>query len=90
MKTKTEMEEWKIPIINQYRCIICGLCEEYCPRGAVHLINSQPMISYPENCVYCGICEDICPTGAIKLSFEIILLPQKNVKDTYDQDLFSR
>ncbi|MDD1717625.1 MAG: 4Fe-4S binding protein [Methanoregulaceae archaeon] len=36
VKGKTIMRK-KRPEVKVYRCIRCGLCEEYCQSGAIHL-----------------------------------------------------
>ncbi len=43
----------------------CGLCADYCPTKAVHLVPYQDGLTIPELtetlCVGCGSCENACP-----------------------------
>ncbi|MBN2205218.1 MAG: FAD-dependent oxidoreductase, partial [Thermoleophilia bacterium] len=50
-------------------CIACGVCEEACPQGAIHLTTGADAHSVvdPNACRGCGICAAECPTGAMQL-----------------------
>lgn len=55
-------------VVERVRCTACGICEEVCPHGAIH-------VSYVANidrdrCVGCGVCVENCPVGAIHLAGE--------------------
>lgn len=66
------MDETQIlPVIHPERCDGCGLCAEYCPGGAVEIVEREPRFTKPESCSYCGICEEICPRSAIELLYQI-------------------
>jgi len=62
------------PEIDYATCTGCGNCEDFCPTGAVKLVNGKPVLVHPENCSYCTECEAVCPSGAIKCPFDIILV----------------
>ncbi|MBI4303284.1 MAG: 4Fe-4S binding protein [Chloroflexi bacterium] len=62
-----------IPEIDVEKCIGCGDCVDWCPTGAVRLVNGKVVMLHPENCHYCTDCETVCPVGAIRCPFEIIL-----------------
>ena len=64
-------ENWVLPVINEDLCTSCSLCVDYCPTGAVGMVEDRPVILSPANCSYCGICEDLCPEGAVELTYEI-------------------
>ncbi len=58
------------PIINERKCITCGMCVKICPQDV--FFGSQkkqiPVVSYPEECWHCNACVVDCPVeGAIKL-----------------------
>ena len=65
--------DWKAerPVVNQDRCIKCGICYMYCPEGCIQE-NSQGY--FPANLYYCkgcGICATECPTKAITMVEEV-------------------
>lgn len=66
------MEPWALPVFNSELCTLCGLCQDYCPTGALKLIDARPVIVSPEDCAYCGICDEMCPEGAVILKYDII------------------
>ena len=63
-----------IPEIDLDRCTGCGDCVEWCPKGAVALVNGKAVAAKPEECRYCTDCETVCRAGAIRCPFEIILV----------------
>lgn len=63
-----------IPEIDVTKCTDCGDCVEWCPTGAVKLVNGKAVIVSAEDCHYCTDCETVCLAGAIKCPFEIILV----------------
>lgn len=66
------MEE-VIPEINLDLCAGCGDCIEWCPTGAVALVNGKAKVVRPDDCSYCTDCEAVCPDEAIRCPFAIIL-----------------
>ena len=62
-----------VRILEDY-CKSCGLCVEFCPRGAISLgrqINSQgyspAVFDTSKECSACGNCTTVCPDAAIEL-----------------------
>jgi 2-oxoacid:acceptor oxidoreductase delta subunit (pyruvate/2-ketoisovalerate family) len=58
------------PIIDNQKCLNCGICVDYCPEGAIGIkeINGQKKIVIDYNyCKGCGICAEICPKKAIEM-----------------------
>jgi uncharacterized Fe-S center protein len=54
------------PVIQQDKCVACGLCKESCPQEAI-LWNAekQAMIAY-DRCIGCGQCIAMCQYGAAR------------------------
>ncbi len=55
-------------LIDQGRCIGCGICIPYCPRNAIKLDpNLKKAYIVAEECVECGTCARVvmCPRDAI-------------------------
>ena len=56
------------PVIDEKRCIGCGLCEQVCNYGAVHVMEKEDRrkaVVNIEKCYGCGLCTTVCPTRAI-------------------------
>lgn len=49
-------------VLDQNKCIGCGLCREACIIGAVMW---DPVLNKPVICVHCGYCVDYCPHGVL-------------------------
>ena len=74
------MEDRILPTIDLVRCTGCGFCVEYCPTGAVALVDERPVITQPHACSYCGMCEDMCPAEAVALVYEIVPSPEPKTR----------
>ena len=68
------------PEVNLEICTGCGDCVEFCPTGAVAIVNGKISVVKPEACTYCTECEALCPSGAIRCPFDIILVKQEKRK----------
>ncbi|MHA1708991.1 MAG: 4Fe-4S binding protein [Candidatus Baldrarchaeia archaeon] len=51
-------------VLDERKCIGCGLCAEACPIGAIFWDDER---NKPVVCKYCGSCAEHCPHGVIKL-----------------------
>jgi len=52
-------------VVNEKRCIKCGLCAKKCPAKAIKL-NPYPEID-KKKCIRCFCCMEICPKDALSL-----------------------
>ncbi len=64
------------------KCIACGLCENACPNGTIHVESEmvtdeetgkkkKVLVRYRYDlgsCMFCQLCVNACPTGAIAFS----------------------
>lgn len=51
--------------VNKDLCNGCGKCIEYCPMGAIKLVNGKAVID-AKKCIRCMGCASVCPRKAIK------------------------
>lgn len=63
----------EMPIIDQAKCNLCGLCVSVCACGAIVLEGNTVTIIETEDCHWCTNCEAVCPTAALTCSFEIVI-----------------
>lgn len=63
--------DWRTqrPILNQEKCIACGICFLYCPVNSISKTDGEFRISY-DYCKGCGICANECPKDAIDMVSE--------------------
>ena len=70
IKESVEVEP-TVSVVDQEKCIGCGLCEVSCPFGAIHLVKVPGQGYKAENisalCKGCGICAAACPQKAIDM-----------------------
>ncbi|MFL7791519.1 MAG: ATP-binding protein, partial [Anaerolineae bacterium] len=56
------------PILDQEKCIACGLCAEVCGLDViVRNGNGCPTINRDAYCHACGHCVAICPQNALSI-----------------------
>ena len=67
-----EKIQWH-PVINEEKCIGCGMCTTSCGRGVYKFDheNKKSKVVNPNNCmVACQTCSNLCPAKAITFSKE--------------------
>ncbi|MCK5311812.1 MAG: 4Fe-4S binding protein [Desulfobacteraceae bacterium] len=55
-------------VLNQDKCIGCGLCTEVCPHNVFELRNKKSTIVDFNACMECGACVNNCPSNALEVS----------------------
>jgi 2-oxoglutarate ferredoxin oxidoreductase subunit delta len=61
-------QEKKLPAISTEWCKGCGICVEFCPKGALAMDEMEKArLIHPKKCNSCGMCELRCPDLAIEL-----------------------
>lgn len=66
----------KIPEVDRFKCLQCGICLKKCPVGA---INTDMSINN-NLCLRCFACVKRCPVGARKISYKMNWLVIKILK----------
>ncbi len=70
---KLEQHSTSKPVVMVDNCVACGMCERYCPTGAVKVISDKSgdvkvaahaVIDY-DTCIGCGQCVAMCNYGAM-------------------------
>jgi len=61
VKERHDFESGHTAIINQDKCIECGLCRDLCKWDAI----SKDFVVNPIECEGCGVCHYFCPEEAI-------------------------
>lgn len=57
-------------VLDEERCVACGLCTAVCRTGALKLDQASGAIVFDKDkCVYCEACVVCCPRRAVSLSF---------------------
>lgn len=65
-----------LPRWDMEKCILCVLCQNACPPGAIKLVGKgrDAKISFSlDRCIFCAECTEACPKGAISMSGEFEL-----------------
>jgi pyruvate ferredoxin oxidoreductase delta subunit len=59
------------PILNDTKCVKCGLCALFCPEGCIEQNEEGYFEANLYYCKGCGICARECWTGAITMIEEV-------------------
>ncbi|MBQ9247703.1 MAG: nitroreductase family protein, partial [Ruminococcus sp.] len=53
-------------IINEQKCVGCGLCARDCPNACLYLEGNKVRVT-ETGCIACGHCYAVCPKGAVRM-----------------------
>jgi Pyruvate/2-oxoacid:ferredoxin oxidoreductase delta subunit len=57
-------------VLDEDRCVVCGLCTAVCKPGALALGKEGDTLQLKKDkCVYCEACVAACPRRAVTLTF---------------------
>lgn len=77
---------WGHAELDPEKCNGCGMCEMFCPTGAIRLVyddeeaaasrrlspsHVQAVDVFPRQCLQCRSCEDVCPRRAIHIDPQV-------------------
>jgi len=54
------------PLANDKKCILCGVCRDACPPGAIKIKNSALSVDNAR-CIRCWCCRELCPYHAMEV-----------------------
>jgi Formate hydrogenlyase subunit 6/NADH:ubiquinone oxidoreductase 23 kD subunit (chain I) len=54
-------------VVDQSKCIWCGLCAKSCPASAFEYIEGKVVEIKYDTCIDCGLCNSVCPVDAVKM-----------------------
>ena len=60
------------PIADRQLCVLCGVCRDACPPGAMEIKNSALTVDQ-ERCIRCWCCRELCPHDALQVHRSVAL-----------------
>ncbi|MDA8429186.1 MAG: DUF362 domain-containing protein [Geobacteraceae bacterium] len=60
------------PIADRQLCVLCGVCRDACPPGALEIKNSALTVDQ-ERCIRCWCCRELCPHNALQVHRGVVL-----------------
>jgi MinD superfamily P-loop ATPase len=62
MREKNDFMGGKTAVIDEDKCLHCGLCQKVCRFNAIKDLHIDPV-----SCEGCGFCKNVCPNGSITM-----------------------
>lgn len=62
------LEDVATLVLDEQKCIGCGLCTEVCPHAVFEIQEKNAQIVDFNACMECGACVSNCPADAISVS----------------------
>ena len=60
------------PIADRQLCVLCGVCRDACPPGAIEIKNSALTVDQGR-CIRCWCCRELCPHDAMLIRRGLVL-----------------
>jgi len=60
------------PAADRETCVLCGICRDSCPPGAITIQNSALSVDNAR-CIRCWCCRELCPHGAMRVKRGVLL-----------------
>ena len=60
------------PVADRDVCVLCGVCRDACPPGAIEIKNSALTVDQ-ERCIRCWCCRELCPYDAMEVRRGMLL-----------------
>ena len=60
------------PKADKNTCVLCGVCRDACPPGAITIQNSALSVDNAR-CIRCWCCRELCPHGAMETKRGLLL-----------------
>ncbi len=54
------------PVVNQNKCVGCGICEKSCPAKTIEIKDNLAVIDL-DDCIRCFCCQELCEYQAINI-----------------------
>ena len=69
------------PAADRKTCVLCGVCRDACPPGAITIQNSALSVDNAR-CIRCWCCRELCPHGAMRVKRGLLLRTLRLVSGT--------
>jgi uncharacterized protein (DUF362 family)/Pyruvate/2-oxoacid:ferredoxin oxidoreductase delta subunit len=60
------------PVADTKKCVLCGICRDACPPGAITIQNSALSVDNAR-CIRCWCCRELCPHDAMETRQGLLL-----------------
>lgn len=60
------------PVADRQSCVLCGICRDACPPGAIEIKNSALTVDQGR-CIRCWCCRELCPRDAMLVHRGLVL-----------------
>jgi uncharacterized protein (DUF362 family)/ferredoxin len=68
-----------LPLVDEKRCVLCGVCRDACPPEAIRIKNSALSIDYGR-CIRCWCCRELCPHDAMGIKRGMLLKAVEGIR----------